>query len=508
MVSQDMNNSTSHHLPAVHMVLRVLYLGLLVLLSNAPATVSAQEKNPLREWTSSQGKKVQASLMGLDGTKVKLRLKNGRELSVQTDQLSAADQEYLTTMEKAGRDFETKAMPEETRIDLPVKVEGGPFEFKTEHYVFVSEEEVGKSFISESAKIFEATYQAVRMLPLGLNPRPPGGDVKFRARFMTSKSFQDEIANYVSVGPNLRVAGIYLAKRKKIWVPYVSIGAVKKGSQMTLKRTADTSTLIHEITHQMMHDWLVLTPMWFTEGMAEYIASVPYQNGRFEFRNSTRGLKERLKTKYRGLEMEMISPADLSNSNDEGAWEGRMEDYLSAMLWVHYFVRMDRGGHGEAVAAYLKLMGRAKTDTNLFIDEYNAAVKGFEKKREKFNQQVNAYNLAVKTFRENGAAYNERIKKHNQQIADGVVAEDRVEVGEKPLMVLKAPKKLEVPEILKVNKGQGPIDVFAIANARAKPALMSERDVEKMKEDVTAAYAEIGVKVSFAAPREKEGNDE
>lgn len=489
------------------MMLKVFFLMLPFSCLFLSAPVSAQEKNPLRQWTSSQGKKVQASLLSLDGSTVKLRLKGGRELSLQADQLSEEDQAYLVEMKKAGRDFEAKAMPEETRIDLPVKVEGGPFEFRTEHYVFVSESEVGKSFISESAKVFEATYQAVRMLPLGLNPRPPDGDVKFRARFMTSASFQDEISNYITAEPNLRVAGIYLAKRKKIWVPYVSIGAVKKGRQMTLKRTADTSTLVHEITHQMMHDWLVLTPMWFTEGMAEYMASVPYQNGRFEFKNSTRGLKDRLKSKYRGVALRMISPDDLSKPNDEGAWGGGMEDYLSAMLWVHYFVRMDRGGHGEAVAAYLKLMGRAKTDTRAFIDEYNAEVKVFEIKREKFNREVEAYNLAREKFQEQGRAYNTRVKKHNQQIVDGVEEEGRIEVGEKPVMSLVPPERLELPAMLKANAGQGPIDVFAIANARAKPALMSGRDVEQMKEDVRAAYAEIGVDVIFAAPRNRGSSD-
>ncbi len=462
----------------------------------------AQEKNPLREWTSAQGKKLQASLLSLEGTSVKLRMKNGRELTVQTDQLSQADQDYLVSMDKAGRAFEAGAMPEETRIELPVKAEGGPNEFKTEHFVFVSEANVGKSFISEAAKVFEGTYQAIKMLPLDLNPRPPGGDVKFRARFMTSESFSEEISNYVPASSNLRVAGIYLPKRKKIWVPYESIGAVKKGGQMTLKRTADTSTLIHEITHQMMHDWLVLTPMWFTEGMAEYIASVPYQNGRFEFRNSTRGLQERLEKKYKGMPAIMISPEDLSDPNEMEAWKGEMSDYLSAMLWVHYFVRMDRDGHGEAVAAYLKLMGRAKSDTNAFINEYNEAVKAFEIKRKEYNKKIDDYNLAGKTFQEKGKAYNERIRKFNQQVADDVSEDDRIKVGEKPVLP-PAPEKLIVPDILSAKLGDGPIDVFAIANARARPALMSDRDVEDMKEDVVSAFAKIGIPVAFAAPRVK-----
>ncbi len=469
--------------------------------------VHAQERNPLREWTSSQGKKVRASLTSMDGGEVRLRLESGRELTVKLLQLSQKDQLYLEAMDKAGRTFETKAMPGETRIDLPVAVVGGPREFKTEHFVFVSENEVGKSFIAEAAKVFEGTYQAIRSLPLGLNPTPPDGDGMFRARFMTASSFRGEIANYVPENPDLQVAGIYLPKRKKIWVPYESIGAVEKGGQMTLRRTADTSTLIHEITHQMMHDWLVLTPMWFSEGMAEYLASVPYQNGRFEFRNSTRGLKRRLETKYRGMPLRMMDPEGLSDPDDEVRWSGSMEDYLSAMLWVHYFVHMDRGGHGEAVAAYLKLMARAKTDTAGFIGEYNAAVKEFEAKRREYNRRVDEYNEAGKTFQQQGRDYNERVREYNRQVADGLPEAKRVQLGEKPVMPSK-PEKLELPAILEVDVGKGEIDVFAIANARAKPALMSERDPDGIKADVTRAYAGIGLQVSFPKPRESGGSKE
>jgi len=431
---------------------------------------------------------------------VSLRLMNGRELKVETNQLSEADQKYLANMGKAGRSSETKGMPEETRIVLPVRVEGGPNEFKTEHYVFVSEAKVEKPFMSEAAKVFEGTYQAIKLLPLGLNPRPPGGDVKFRARLMTSESFQEEITNYVPESPKLQVAAIYLEKRKKIWVPYESIGAVRKGGQMVLNPAADKSTLVSEITHHMMHDWLVLVPMWFTEGMAEYMASVPYRDGSFEFRNSTQGLKKRLETKYQGMEVRMISPEDLFDPNELKAWKGGMDDYLSAMLWVHYFVRMDRGGQGEAVATYLKLMGRSQDD---ILSEYNDFAKAFEEKTKEYNRVADEYNLAGKTFNVKVKEYNERVREYEQQVADGVSAEDRIELGEKPVLPPK-PEKLEVPDILKVNVGKESIDAFAIANAWAKPALMSKRDAEEMKEDVMSAFAAIGIPVSFAEPRKKE----
>ena len=112
------------------------------------------------------------------------------------------------------------------------------------------------------------------------------------------------------------------------------------------------------------------------------------------------------------------------------------------------------------------------------------------------------YNLAGKNFQEEGKKYNERIRKYNQQVADGVADADLIKVGKKPVLT-PAQEKLEVPVILSAKLGDGPIDVFAIASARARPALMSKRDSEEMKEDVVSAFAAIGVPVAFKEPRMK-----
>ena len=39
-------------------------------------------------------------------------------------------------------------------------------------------------------------------------------------------------------------------------------------------------TLVHELTHQMMHFWLPYLPNWVVEGTAEYTENLPLNAGR------------------------------------------------------------------------------------------------------------------------------------------------------------------------------------------------------------------------------------
>jgi hypothetical protein len=102
--------------------------------------------------------------------------------------------------------------------------------------------------------------------------------------------------------------------------------------------------LIHEVTHQVMHEWLPVMPLWLGEGLAEYLSAVPYQNGRFEFKNSVAGLKESLLEDYRiseGREVTIYRPHELVDLSNAG-WSGVSMDYLSAMMLTYYFVHLDQ----------------------------------------------------------------------------------------------------------------------------------------------------------------------
>lgn len=468
----------------------------------APPAPAAE--HPARTWTSRDGRSLEAALLHADRQSVTLKLRDGREAVIPIDRLGEADRAYLAELSATGSDLKLGAMPLETKIDPNVPVEGGPRTFVTPHFTFDSERGVTKAFISEAARVFEGTLEAVRGLPLGIDPKPAEGESRFRTRFLDRESFEREFLalrrSGASSGPGLpsvqNVAGVYLPGRREVLVPFSSLETTNSGSRISLRRGSDSSTLIHEITHQVMHDWLPMMPLWVSEGLAEYLSAVPYQNGRFEFKNAAGGLKESLRGDFgvpEGQPVPMHAPSAMVESGD-AFWRGGTADYLSAMLLVYYFIHLDQPDKPcAALAAYLHLMGRSRQETETFIAEYNAAVKAFEEKRSAYNREIDAYNARVAAYRAEVAAYNDRVRLYNDQVRSGVPEASRVAVGAEPVAP-EAPKPIEVPAILKENaSGGGAIDVLGIIRTQARPALYRGREGSSLDEAVRAAYAGMGI---------------
>ncbi len=474
-----------------------------------------------RTWVNNTGKKLEASLVSADKTSVILKLKSGSEAAVPRDQLSAADQKHLNQLEQKGLTFVVGEMPSETQTPRTIEVEGGPRVFRTPHFEFETDQNVSKAFISEAARVYEGTYLAIQGLPLGLKLSPPEGATHYRGLFVNDRNFVSQLGDSIPSVPGQRVAGVYMPKRRKLLVPYSSLGAKENGSQMTLRRSSDTSTLIHEITHQVMHDWLPFIPVWFAEGMSEYISAVPYQNGRFEFVNAQRGLEERLASKYRVKEggwIEMTrpskiiagtpavvpfksapfpkprNPTDLAKpSIQTPEWRGTILEYRNAMLLTYYFIHLDRKEAPAApVAAYLKLVDHARNETDTFIAEYNQEVDQFEAKRNSYNKAVGNYNDDLEAYRLKVNGYNSKVKLLNQQILEGVPEVDRTDIGKPPEEPV-APKVLVVPDMLKKPSTSGPIDIVSIVQERANHALFRGRSPQQLDAAVVAAFAEIGI---------------
>lgn len=481
---------------------------LLVCLCLLGLALSARGEHPLRTWTSSDGRTLEASLLHADRQAVTLKLRTGREAVVPLDRLSEADRAYLDGLNATGQTIKLGAMPAETKIDPNVTVEGGPRSFVTPHFAFDSERGVTKAFIGEAARVFEGTLAAVAALPLGIVPKPAEGETRFRTRFLDRATFEQEFlslqGNGPSVGPGMlsvqNVAGVYIPGKKEVLVPFTSLGVTTSGSQISLRKSSDTSTLIHEITHQVMHDWLPMLPLWLTEGLAEYLSAVPYQNGRFEFKNAAQGLRESLQEDHgigEGRPVSMPSPSAMIEAGN-GMWRGGTEDYLAGMMLVYYFIHLDQPEKPcAALASYIHLLGQSRADTERFIADYNAAVRAFEEKRKVYNAAIESYNAAVATYKAAVAAYNGRVTQYNEQVRAGVPEPERVKVGEEPVPPV-APEPIEVPAILKENANDGqPVDVLAIIQKQAKPALYRDRDAATLDEAVRAAYEKMGIAVSF-----------
>ena len=454
---------------------------------------TAHAEHPLRIWRNTEGRALEARLVSASPESVILKLKDGREATVPLKSLSPADQKSVAELLRKGLAFAVQPLPEETRLPDTVNVQGGPLVFQTPNFQFETGQKVSHSFIAETSKVFEGTLLAIQSLPLGLEPHPPEGMDRFRALFLDRSVFMREIGDSIPVVPGQSVAGVYVPARKEILVPYESVGAVRRGSQLSLRKTSDTSTLVHEITHQVMHDWLNITPMWLVEGMAEYMAAVPYFNGKFAFRSAGRGLEERLKEKYRTGTPTIIHPSWLFHASP-AEWRGTLEEYMSSMVLVYYFIHLDRKGQGEAMAAYLRMLRDAQSDTEHFIAEYNQAVSEFEKKRQEYNRAVESYKAGMEAFKRQAEAYNNRIRSYNEQATQGVAEEKRVRVGEKP-KAPNPPADIVVPEVLKNFRPEGPIDIFRVANEKAYPALTRDRSLDELAEDIRQAFQNEGIEI-------------
>ena len=489
-----------------------LALSLLLL----PALSQAQRGNASRTWTSSDGRSLQGQLVSAGKGNVVIKVKGGQRYEFPLTRLSEADQDYIRELSAKGLTIEVGHMPAETRIPTQVKVEGGPQAFTTEHFEFHTDQKVSKAFISEAARVYEGTYQALSELPVGLKMNPPEGMDRFRGLFMSREAFQRELDSMntptpttsgggVVVPPRPRtstatIAGVYSPKRKELLVPYTSLGARDSGSQKTLRKSSDTSTLVHEVVHQVMHDYLPLMPLWFTEGFSEYLNAVPYQNGRFEFKNLERGLKEHLAKKYRVRDgqVEMRYPEIVLTKMTENFPGDVMAGYQDSMLLFIYLMHFDRpDAVGAPIAAFLKNYDIDNFNPQQFIADYNAAVKKYNAERLIYNEKVTRYNAELTNFKAKVDAYNDRldeiVKSRQLGLPDSQIPKPLPEPTDKPPT---PPEKLVVPKILKDNPN-GPTDVFANIHKSATKVVTRDRTMDELASRLRKAYADIGIHITF-----------
>lgn len=472
-----------------------------------------------REWVSNDGKKLQATFLRSEEGKVVLRLENNREVSVPLNRLSDGDRQFIRDYDAGlvARVGEIKPLPDETRPPDDIEVTGGPETYYTPHFEFTSGREVSKAFIAEAAKIYEGTYEAVMAIPHGLPLSPPEGSAHFRGEFMDDSAFQAIVRSSNIATPNssdpfsrTRVAGLYRSKEQSLLVPYISLGAKRNGSRMTLRKSSNTSTLVHEITHQVMHDWLPFVPTWFAEGMAEYISAVPSQTGRFEFKNAERGLRESLKGRYGLKSYDVYVSARPSerldlNSETEGgrndtqnsgnSWSGSMAEYRDAMLLVYFLMHLDDpSSPGTRVGTYLQAVERGRASSG----KIQADIATFEESRKKYNEGVESFNTSLVAFKREVDAYNARVATHNKQLSDGVPEDERVEVGTIPEEPTP-PGELVMPESVKgASSGAGgAINLTELVWRQSVGAIVGERSGAELDVAMVEAFGEIGIKISY-----------
>ena len=337
--------------------------------------------DPPRTWTSVDGQTFQATLVGFDGTTAIFKMAGGQRAQAPATRLSAADQAFLAAWRK-NQPIKV-ALPDVIGVETAnIKAEvvsedtvNEKFIYRTQHFEFESQGKFNQTLLREVARNFEATYELVKALPWGIEPKPPSGE-HFKARLFKSRE------SYHAAGAPPNSGGVYMPREEIFYVPFENIGVKVVGKSYAKDDDFRYDTLVHELTHQMMHFWLRALPQWVNEGVAEYTSNLPLKNGRFRVSAAKNGLKDYIEfLKMRAVggvpepypleklfrvtnaEWAQILGSDPNNSR-------RL--YFTSYLLVYYFMHLDGKGDGERFVRYFREIGELRK-TNPRLDGEAAA---------------------------------------------------------------------------------------------------------------------------------------
>jgi hypothetical protein len=345
----------------------------LVLLNGCLAAALAHAEG-LRSWTNSEGRKVEAELVGVKDDKAELKLADGRVVPFDITKLSAADQEYVRAMESkltatAALGLSTLPPPEKRvwpgsveapRTAVEVKLVASDeaarkYVYRSEAFEFTSQANLLPGLVKSVAQTFEATRRLINALPWGITCRPPEGSAFYQAALYQTRN------DYISAGGPPNSGGVYMTREKIFKIPFESLGIEQLGQSFTRSEHYSSDTLVHEITHQLMHDYLNHLPTWVVEGTAEYAEMLPYNGGKFRVSGAESGLKDYLEGfKRRGLAPALPELASFFNL-PRSEWDriatsasSRMAElYQQSAVLVYFFNHLDGDGRGLRFIRYM-----------------------------------------------------------------------------------------------------------------------------------------------------------
>ncbi|NLT71144.1 MAG: M1 family metallopeptidase [Verrucomicrobiaceae bacterium] len=278
-----------------------------------------------RVWTSHDGRTLDAKILAVRDGRVILDIGDGRTVALTPDRFSEADQQFIREWEAVSVFFDPGY---EASRRLRPTLEPGLFEgafvqrgkvHETRHFRFECDAVLAEEVVRDFSRLFEVTYLGVLANPLGLAIATPEGG-KFQVKLFSQE------ADYLEAGGSTDAAGVYLMKERVMLVPLASLGLTEGSAGYKKTRDFDPRILIHETAHALTHQWLDHAPMWFIEGFAEYIAAIPYREGRLELARHREGLLALATKKFGGnpTRFPLADPAEFT-AMSYGAFMGRKE---------------------------------------------------------------------------------------------------------------------------------------------------------------------------------------
>ncbi|MBL9151880.1 MAG: hypothetical protein JNK37_05330 [Verrucomicrobiales bacterium] len=347
-----------------------------------------------RTWTSADGRTLTAELLAVEGDQVTLKTERGN-FQLPLSRLSEPDQAYAKEWkaksvapptsapapgspagggdtDKSLGDFanlKPGVWPNAVSADFEVDQievvkedkDAGEYVYRSPHFEFHSPLKLSTTVVREFSRIFEATFEFMKAMPIGLSPKPKEGGHYFTQLY-------DSMDAYYGAGGVPGSGGMFSYSwrgsevlKSEIHVPLTSLGVEFTGTRYIVDHGKRSDTLVHEIAHQMTGRWLPVLPVWFKEGLAETVSTQRYDSGRFTLTSMDRAIREDV-TERTGNDREftMLNLETLMNLTSE-EWAAALQErtggavnYPSANLLFYYFLRIEGDGKGSSMIEYMK----------------------------------------------------------------------------------------------------------------------------------------------------------
>ncbi|MFT5467750.1 MAG: hypothetical protein ACI8UO_002857 [Verrucomicrobiales bacterium] len=353
--------------------------GIFGCLALALSSAAAQD---YRVWTDANGRTVEGAVVASDLNWFTIVNEEGKKGAIQIKQLGDDDQAWLKKWREENRDApwidpeRPPPWPQTLGAGLAEveKVEQSPesrvFVYRSANFELQSDVKLPDRFSREVASIFEATRTAVKTLPLGLAADPNHG----RRRQPSLRSRSDRLVvqlfdapnDYARAGGPTGTSGTYISWLGRTLISLENVGERDEQGELDLDVLKNEYLLRHEITHQVMHDWLRHLPMWLREGFAEYLGAVGYEDGKYTFDELNLRMQAYV-NKWRFDEdpnrIPMLHPAKIMAMSEQ-EWQQSLKretpilNYNSAALLTYFFLHQSSEKAGAHLAEYLDAIRR------------------------------------------------------------------------------------------------------------------------------------------------------
>ena len=380
-------------------------------------TLSAKTIRRPRKWVNKAGKSLAAELRGVQGGgRLFLKSSSGKGYFIPVAQLSARDQSYALANLWKSIDYESILSDIEgaaatskrfwpSTLSFPgggitkarfnrQETKEGAYVYKTKnfHFTLFGRYPISEAQMEEIARLFEATRELLMKSPIGVQASPIDG--YFRAEL-----YDTEAAYHLAGGPKMS-GGVYKRSNKKFLVPVerggtkAAEGGLDSMGKYMMEIKYHKETLVHEITHMMMHDILARLPIFMIEGTAEYVEHMPRRQNAFHQSEMLEGIKDTVKyykrkqEYYRRRNETVPGPYEFEGllTMSRKQWFDHIGDsahrqgslYFGSFLLVSYFMEEEP----ERLIAMLEACRKDSPGLKVFEfeqDQYRKAVDQFKK---------------------------------------------------------------------------------------------------------------------------------